>query len=215
MKLIQRNFLYAINHIGYPHKGRDKDLETFISNVLDIPLTSNKRTSVKYNLFKSQQNSIKSLANDENIILKEADKGDATVIMDRSFYQTQIENILSNQDYYKELDKSPYKDLKKSCTCTKYLEQYESTLTKKELDYLTNFESKASNFYGLPKIHKCKDINEACSISNTNYVELKAPDNLTFRPIVAGPICETHRLSNLIDILSQGYSKYVKVKDKQ
>lgn len=191
-----------------PPKGRDNDLETFISNVVDIPLTPNKRTNIKYNLSKSQQNSIKSLINDENIIIKEADKGGATVIMNRSFYQTQIEKLLSKEDYYKKLDESPHKDLKVSYK--KYLEKYQSTLTKKEFDYLTNFESKESNFYGLPKIHKCKPINEACATSDTNYVEMKAPDSLTFRPIVAGPICETHRLSNLIDILLQPYSKHVK-----
>ena len=28
------------------------------------------------------------------------------------------------------------------------------------------------------------------------YVKIKPPDNYTFRPIVAGPTCETHRLSN-------------------
>lgn len=31
-----------------------------------------------------------------------------------------------------------------------------------------------------------------------------------FRPIVAGPVCETHRLSNFIDILLQPYTKYIK-----
>ena len=41
-------------------------------------------------------------------------------------------------------------------------------------------------------------------------MELKAPESLSFRPIVAGPTCETHRLSNLIDILLQPYTKLIK-----
>ena len=93
---------------------------------------------------------------------------------------------------------------------SKYIVKYKSNLTEKERDYLLNFESKTSNFYGLPKIHKCKDINDACSISDKKYVELKAPESLSFRPIVAGPTCETHRLSNLIDILLQPYTKHIK-----
>ena len=50
-----------------------------------------------------------------------------------------------------------------------------------------------------------------------SYVKIKPPDNLTFRPIVAGPTCETHRLINLLDILLQPYTKYVKsyIKDTQ
>ena len=145
---------------------------------------------------------------DESIIIKESDKGGATVIMDKIFYQNEIEKLLSNQDYYTKLEKSPHKDIMKNYT--KYLQKYEGTLTQKEFEYLSNFEKKESNFYGLPKIHKCDEINRACSTSNSNYVEIKAPDNLSFRPIVAGPICETHRLSNLIDILLQPFSKHVK-----
>jgi len=33
------------------------------------------------------------------------------------------------------------------------------------------------------------------------YVEILNPEDLTFRPIVADQSCETHRLSNLVDIL--------------
>ena len=41
-------------------------------------------------------------------------------------------------------------------------------------------------------------------------MELEPPDNLSFRPVFAGPTCETHRLSNFLDILLQPYAKYVK-----
>ena len=42
---------------------------------------------------------------------------------------------------------------------------------------------------------------EACSKSTSNFVELTRQEIITFRPIVAGAVCETHRLSNLLDIL--------------
>ena len=142
------------------------------------------------------------LANDKNIIIKQADKGGAIVIMNRSFYQKQIEKILyNNYDYYKQLDQNPYKDIKKKYIS--FLKHHETELTKKEYDYLWNFECKTSNFYGLPKILKSKEINEACKSSFSKYVELELPDPLPFRPIIAGPMCETHRLSNFLDILFQ------------
>ena len=165
----------------------------------------NENKNIKYNLSKLQQNCITSLANDRNIIIKETDKGGARVIMDTSFYREQIVKLLSNPDYYKQLEESLHKDIMKGYS--KYTEKYKSNLTEKECDYLLNFESKTSNFYGLPKIHKCKD---ACSVSDKNYVALKAPESLSFRPIVACPTCETHRLSNLIDILLQPYTKHIK-----
>ena len=83
-------------------------------------------------------------------------------------------------------------------------------LTKKDYDYLTNFECKQSNFYGLPKVPKCLDIKEACKNAKSNYEEINAPNDLKFRPIVAGPACETHRLSELIDILLRPFTKHVK-----
>ena len=67
------------------------------------------------------------------------------------------------------------------------------------MDYLQNFEAKTSNFYGLPKVHKSKQINEKCKLAQSNYVEITEDIlDLKLRPIVAGPSCQTHRLSNLI-----------------
>ena len=56
-------------------------------------------------------------------------------------------------------------------------------------------------FYGLPNIHKNKLIHKECTQIDGEYLELLDPEDLAFRTIVAGPACETHRLSNLIDIL--------------
>ena len=36
---------------------------------------------------------------------------------------------------------------------------------------------------------------------NSEYVDIKSPNDLTFRPIVASPACPTSRLSEVIDIL--------------
>ena len=128
--------------------------------------------------------------------------------MNKSFYQSKIEDMLSNQEYYEQLDNDPHKPI--MATYKKLVHKYENNITKKEFEYLTIFETKPSNLYALPKIHKSKEINEACTISQDNYVETDAPENLNFRPIVAGPIYETHRLSNFIGIPLQPYSKHMK-----
>ena len=58
-----------------------------------------------------------------------------------------------------------------------------------------------SNFYGLPKVHKSKIISDECTKNPSYYSEINKPSDLKLRPIVAGPNCETHRLSNFLDIL--------------
>ena len=65
-------------------------------------------------------------------------------------------------------------------------------------------------FYGLPKIHKSEMIRNECNKINSEYLELLDPEDLKFRPIVAGPACETHRLSNLVDILLKPFIEKVK-----
>ena len=43
----------------------------------------------------------------------------------------------------------------------KIIEKYRDDLTKKEKEYLISFSYNTSNFYGLPKIHKTKLIQNA------------------------------------------------------
>ena len=83
-------------------------------------------------------------------------------------------------------------------------------MTEKEHDYLQNFEVRPSQFYGLPKIHKSKSINEKCKNSTSSYVKVSNVNDLKLRPIVAGPSCLTHRFSNLIDILLRPSTKPVR-----
>ena len=79
--------------------------------------------------------------------------------------------------------------------------KHSSVLTEKEADFVTNFDYKESCFYGLPKIHKSKLIKDSVAKQNSEYVTCENPDDLTFRPIVGGPVAPTQRLSNLLDII--------------
>ena len=72
-------------------------------------------------------------------------------------------------------------------------------------------DCKTSTFYGLPKIHKSKTIENACRENeNVEYIEVKDSQDLTFRPIVAGPNCETSHLNLLLDILLKPFLENVK-----
>ena len=53
----------------------------------------------------------------------------------------------------------------------------------------------------LPKIHKSKEIIGKISSSNQEFVEMSPPTDLKGRPIVAGPVSPTQRLSEFIDTL--------------
>ena len=156
-------------------------------------------SNLKQSLIHSERRALNELRNNRDIVIKEADKGGTVCIMDRSFYCQKIKDMLQEHDTYQLIHNDQV-----SPTMNKIadlLKQHPNTLTDKEIDYLCNFETKISNLYGLPKVHKSDAINNAIRSSNTEYISILAPDDLTFRPIVAGPVCPTSRLSHIIDIL--------------
>ena len=127
--------------------------------------------------------------------------------MDAEFYERKIKDMLHDTTMYEETDHN--KDRKTISLIRQLILNTESTLTDKEQDYLTKFECKTSTFYGLPKIHKSVTIIKAIQEQNTEYVHIDEVEDLKFRPIIAGPACPTHRLSNLIDILLKPFIKHI------
>ena len=182
-------------------------LDEFIDTVEKFPKTL-RQTHNNQNLKQSEWEAVKSLKDDNSIIIKQADKGGASVIMSKENCKSMVERILNDEVYYTKLKANPEKDLQMKYK--RFLKNYKSHMTEKEMDYLQNFEAKTSNFYGLPKVHKSKQINEKCKLAQSNYVEITEDIlDLKLRPIVAGPSCQTHRFSNLIDILLRPFTKHV------
>ncbi len=160
------------------------------------------------NIAKEERQALLNLQRNENIIIKVADKGSAVVIMNKPYYQGKILEMLQDTETYSELDENM--DRQVINKIKKLTEEYDNCLTDKEKDYLTKFDYKTSQFYGLPKIHKSKLIIEAIKEQNNECIQLLNPGDLKFRPIVAGPVNPTHRLSHLMDLLLQPLVKYVK-----
>ena len=91
----------------------------------------------------------------KDIVIKEANKGGADVIMNsKQHYLEMTSDYLNDEATYKMVEANC--DAKVMKGIAKIIEKYKDNLTKKEKEYLTSFSYNTSNFYGLPKIHKCK-----------------------------------------------------------
>ena len=191
-----------------PPPGRNIELDKFIDYTNNIPIGQNNRKAIRSNLNKNERNALKKLRSRKDIIIKEADKGSAVVIMNKNFYEEKIDELLSEHDRYEEVEGN----LDKKCMnkIDKLIQETDSYITRKEKEYLTKFEYKTSQFYGLPKIHKSDIITKSITDQNSHYIQAENPDDLKFRPIVAGPACPSHRLSDLLDKLSRPFIKHVK-----
>ncbi|XP_029646732.1 uncharacterized protein LOC115220725 [Octopus sinensis] len=128
--------------------------------------------------------------------------------MDTEYYKNLILSMLENNTYYEKLTyNNPQKTLK---NLSSLFQIHGMGLTTHEIDYLSNFKYSPSLFYRLPNIHKNPLICEACKVSTSLCINVPPPTNLKLRPIIAGPSCETHHLSNFLDILLKPLLKYVK-----
>nr|XP_022299146.1 uncharacterized protein LOC111107980 [Crassostrea virginica] len=123
--------------------------------------------------------------------------------MDREYYKSLCLTVLENDMYYEKQQAHEPKEVLQELSTI--IDKYGQTLTTKEKAYLLSFNAKTSNFYGLPKIHKSQIIGDACKIAGSSYISVESPADLKIRPIVAGPTCETHKISNLLDILLKPY----------
>lgn len=191
-----------------PPRGRNQILDKCIDHLHTFAAASTTNHNVKLNLTKSKQQALKELQQNSSIVIKEADKGGAIVIMDKDYYVEKISELLDDRNTYKEVPKNM--DKTTLALIHRLISQYDCHLTDKEKDYLMNFENKSSLFYGLPKIHKCQEIIQAVKHQNQPYIKVTPPQDLKFRPIVAGPSSPTHRLSNFLDILLKPFLKHTK-----
>ena len=79
-----------------PPQGREELLDTFVKSTTNILLVPTEKSKIRRNITFSEQKSMSDLANDETVIIKQADEGGATVIMGSKLYQERIEKMLHN-----------------------------------------------------------------------------------------------------------------------
>ena len=167
----------------------------------------------KSNRTKAEWKDLLALKYNSELIIKEADKEGYVVLMNKPHYKRTILQYLNNANTYQKTDEKC-----DNCIMKKIGEltnKYESLLTKVEKLYLTNISFSTSNFYGLTKVHKSKQTNEAIQQRNNEYIEIHGSDYLTVKPIVGGPNCPTRPFIQFIDIILKPFLIHIKshVKD--
>ena len=151
-----------------PHAAIPGDLHKFLKDItqevenLELPTPTP-------NLSTAESQALKKLRQDMSIVIKEADKGSAVVIMNRADYIKEAERQLSDKTYYKELAEPIY--LETAELFRQILEELKEIpgevggknqdgicgINKKQLEFLSPPAEEYIReriFYLLPKIHK-------------------------------------------------------------
>ena len=126
------------------------------------------------NVTKEEQNAIKELKENRNIVIKKADKSNVFVIMDTSFYRNKLvlQDHLATPVYEittEDADKKVFNEQ------IKLMQKHKKCLTSNEFKYITNYEWKSSNFYANPKIAKYKEIKDKMLATNGKYLKMEPP----------------------------------------
>ncbi|XP_038066508.1 uncharacterized protein LOC119736566 [Patiria miniata] len=107
----------------------------------------------KSNITRLEHQAINSLRNDSSIHILKADKGNATVIMDRTEYDHKVQDIL-NTDTYTCLKKNPIPAVERKVAAKLLSLNRSSALPTPLYRHLRPSSSKCPRFFGQPKIHK-------------------------------------------------------------
>lgn len=104
------------------------------------------------NLSKADVETIRKLKEDDTIIIIKADKGNATVIMDRKTYDEKLETLLSDRNTYQVLDKDPAKACERKMKSL--LSKMKERISDRIYREINTTDGITPQLYGTPKIHK-------------------------------------------------------------
>ena len=142
----------------------------------------------KSNITLEEFNSINKFRNNRNIIIKSADKGGATVVMDLDNYIYEANRQLNDSKYYKILEQPIFYDNIPKIRSILLSMRNQGYINSKQLEYLSGpLKPRHRIFYLLPKIHKDR---------NKWTIPEKMPEG---RPIVSDVESESYRVSQLLD----------------
>ena len=100
------------------------------------------------------------------------------MILDKTNHKIKIQQILKDETNYKLIDTNIDNNL--IFKIIKFCKIHNKSLTKKEKDFLTNYNRITSNFHGIPKIHKLKQIKNTLKTQESEYIEIPNPSDFKF-----------------------------------
>jgi hypothetical protein len=104
------------------------------------------------NISKQERSALLTLKKDTSIMILPADKGCASVILDKSEYQTKMGELVNNTNTYTPLDQDPTNKFRNKLV--KILREWRKELPDRLYLYLYPSGGVPPRMYGLPKIHK-------------------------------------------------------------
>jgi len=146
---------FGTKSIWCPERNREMAIKAYVEALDRKILSHDLNVNCHRNLTQDKQKALENLQAYDDIIIKQADKGSAVVVMDREAYINEAMGQLDNTEVYMLLDADPTRDMVEKIN-EKIRESWEKgNIDDKTKDYLMVSEDvKPGRCYLLPKIHK-------------------------------------------------------------
>ena len=108
----------------------------------------------KPTLNSEETKALKELRNDQNLVISKADKGNTTVVMDKTDYDMRLLTMLEDNTTYQQLQKDPTPNTEKTVNEFVFQLVADNKITKIQSCRLKSSNGRAPVLYGLPKLHK-------------------------------------------------------------
>ena len=161
-----------------PPKNRVPALEAYLQVVEKEALRMTRSVRRKDNLTSDEREAIANLRRRDDIVIKPADKGSATVVLSREAYLAEAHRQLSDTKYFARLDMDPTQEFAHNVSDLVREMMEANHINKETRKYLTPLAPRTARFYHLPKIHK---------------------PSIPGRPIVSSCGAPTERISEFVD----------------
>ncbi|XP_075428447.1 uncharacterized protein LOC142466834 isoform X1 [Ascaphus truei] len=158
------DFLGSVNSglkrksVFYPSHMRGQYIDIFQKGIeRDLSLLAKgigTRGMQRDNLTAEQRLALKCLKDNDSILIRKADKGGATVVLDREYYVSEAQRQLNDPEAYRTLDRDPTPQFIKEFQDLLDEGEMLHVLTANERDFLTTPDPITPIFHHLPKIHK-------------------------------------------------------------
>ena len=176
-RALQPHSFYTNNPNGFSY-------EYFKSTLRHLAMSSyyQYKPEEKFMLSKSEYEALVGLSKDDSIVILKPDKGNGTVIMDKTEYQEKINTILGDPSKFLKVDKDPYKsniNLEDKVNRILHKLHKSGSISKGIMQSLQASGSTPGLLYGLPKVHKeghpLRPILSAIGTANYNIAKYLVP----------------------------------------
>ena len=171
------------------------------SKVVNILNQPNSRQS---NLTIEETKALKTLANRDDLVITRADKGNCTVVLDKSDYEEKIYSMLNDNTTYSLLKRDLTGNIERKLN--KYVYQLFKNKSISQSDYfhLRSSDAIAPMIYGLPKIHKPNaPLRPIVSFINSPLYNLSKFLTNILSPLIGKNDCTVKNSYDFVDSISK------------